>query len=113
MATTYKWDCNTVDVYPQENEELNVVYNVYWVVTGTSSQTDAEGNFYTARSVGSQQIPLSAENEFIPFENLTNEIVTEWTKTTMGEEVVNNIEANVQSEIDELVSPTSITMTIE
>jgi len=108
MATTYKWDCNTVDVYPQENEESNVVYNVHWVVTGTSSQT-----FYTARSVGSQQIPLSAENEFIPFENLTNEIVTEWTKTTMGEEVVNNIEANVQSEIDELISPTSITMTIE
>lgn len=112
MATTYEWDCKTVDVYPQKNEESNVVYNVHWVVTGVSSQVDAQGNFCTARYVGAQEIPLDAESEFIPFEDLTNEIVVEWIKTSLGEEYVSYIEANIQSQIDELISPTSITMTI-
>jgi len=112
MATSYKWDCNTVDVYPQENEESNVVYNVHWVLTGTSSQTDAGGDFYTARSAGSQQVPLSAENEFIPFEDLTNEIVTGWVKESMGEETVTELESGIDSQINDLINPTSITMTI-
>ncbi len=69
---TYDWNCKTVDVHPQAEGETNVVYNVHWVVTGTEED-------YSATSIGTQVVPLNPEADFIPFEDLTNEIVVGWT----------------------------------
>jgi hypothetical protein len=112
MATTYEWNCKTVDVHPQENEELNVVYNVHWIVKGVSEELDSEGNPYTATSIGTKIVPLDPESEFIPFEELTNEIVVGWVKEAMGEESVSELEASIDSRINKLINPTSVTMTI-
>lgn len=103
---TYDWNCKTVDVHPQAEGETNVVYNVHWVVTGTEED-------YSATSIGTQVVPLNSEADFIPFEDLTNEIVVGWTKDAMGEEKVQAIEDGIANEIIELANPTSVTMTIE
>ena len=112
MATVYNWNCKTVDVHPIEDNETDVVYNVHWIVTGVSDELDPEGNAYQSTSIGTQTVPLDPESEFIPFEDLTNEIVVEWTKEAMGEEQVTSIEAGRQQAIDLEINPTSITMTI-
>ena len=44
MATTYDWNCRTVDCYPTDESYTDVVYNVHWRVTGISDQKDSEGN---------------------------------------------------------------------
>ena len=102
---TYDWNCKTVDVHPQAEGEANVVYNVHWIVTGTKED-------YSATSVGTQVVPLDSETDFIPFDELTNEIVVGWAKDAMGEEQVQAIEDGIASQIDELENPTSVTMTI-
>jgi len=102
---TYNWNCKTVDVYPQEEGETNVVYNVHWIVTGVDED-------YSASRIGTQVVPLNEGGTFIPFEDLTNEIVAEWTKEASGEEQVTQIEASVASEIEGKINPTSVTMTI-
>jgi len=112
MATTYNWNCKTVDVHPTEADHTDVVYNVHWIVTGVSDELDPEGNAYQSISIGTQVVSLDPESEFIPFEDLTNEIVVEWTKTAMGEEQVTSIEAGIQQDIDLEINPTSVTMTI-
>jgi hypothetical protein len=112
MATTYEWNCKTVDVHPQENEESNVVYNVHWIVKGFSEELDPEGNAYTVTSIGTQAVPLDPESEFIPFEELTNEVVVEWVKAAMSEKTVSELEASINSQINSLINPTSVTMTI-
>jgi hypothetical protein len=112
MATVYNWNCKTVDVHPIEDNETDVVYNVHWIVTGVSDELDPEGNAYQSTSIGTQTVPLDPESEFIPFEDLTNEIVVEWTKEAMGEEQVTSIEASIQQAIDLEINPTSVTMTI-
>jgi hypothetical protein len=109
---TYDWNCKTVDVHPQEEGETNVVYNVHWIVTGVSDQLDAQGNPYSATNIGTQVVPLDPETPFIPFDELTNEVVVGWTKDAMGEEQVQGIEDSIASQIAELENPTSITMTI-
>jgi hypothetical protein len=88
------------------------VYNVHWIVTGVSDELDTEGNAYQATSIGTQIVPLDPESEFIPFEDLTNEIVVDWTKDAMGAEQVTSIEAGIQQAIDLEINPTSVTMTI-
>ena len=112
MATVYNWNCKTVDVHPTEGSETDVVYNVHWIVTGVSDELDPEGNAYQSTSIGTQVVPLDSESQFIPFDELTNEIVVEWTKEAMGEEQVTSIEASIQQAIDLEINPTSITMTI-
>ena len=109
---TYDWNCKTVDVHPQEEGETDVVYNVHWIVTGTSDQLDPQGNAYSATNIGTQVVPLNPETPFIPFDELTNEVVVGWTKDAMGEEQVQSIEDSIASQIAELENPTSITMTI-
>ena len=112
MTVTYEWNCKTVDVHPTEGSETDVVYNVHWVVTGVSDELDSDGNAYQSSSIGTQIVPLDPESEFIPFEDLTNEIVVEWTKDAMGEEQVEAIESGVKESIDQEINPTSVTMTI-
>lgn len=102
---TYDWNCKTVDVHPQEEGETDVVYNVHWIVTGVDGD-------YSSSCIGTQVVPLNEGGTFIPFEDLTNDVVVEWTKEAMGEEQVTQIEAGVASEIEGKINPTSVTMTI-
>ena len=102
---TYDWNCKTVDVHPQEDEQTDVVYNVHWIVTGVDGD-------YSSNAIGTQIVPLSEGGTFIPFEDLTNEIIVKWTKEAMGEETVASIETGIASQIESLINSTSVTMTI-
>ncbi len=108
----YNWNCKTVDAYPQDGDYTDVVYNVHWIVTGTSDVLDPEGNAYSATSIGTQTLSTETITDFIPFDELTNAEVVEWTKTTMGTEQVDSIESSIDSQIDEKINPTSVTLTI-
>ena len=110
--TTYNWNCKTVDCYPEQDNEADVVYNVHWIVTGTSDQTDPQGNAYIATNIGTQTLDTSEITEFIPFDQLTNDEVVAWTKGAMGDEQVASIESSIQNQIDSLITPTSVTLTI-
>ena len=110
--TTYNWNCKTVDCYPEQNNEADVVYNVHWIVTGVSDQVDPEGNPYSATNIGTQTLDTSQITNFIPFEDLTNDEVVAWTQGAMGAEQVTQIESSIQSQIDSLITPTSVTLTI-
>jgi len=112
MATVITWNCKTVDVYPTDEALTDVVYNVHWIVTGTSSELDPSGNAYVATNIGTQVLDTSDLTGFIPIEDLTNAEVVAWTQTAMGEESVTGIETNVENQVALLITPTSITMQI-
>ena len=109
---TYSWNCRTVDCYPEQNNEADVVYNVHWSVTGVSDQVAPEGQPYSATSIGTQSLDTSQITTFIPFEDLTNDEVVVWTQAAMGEEQVTSIEAGIESRINSLITPTSVTLVI-
>jgi hypothetical protein len=109
----YNWNCKTVDAYPKEADKTDVVYNVHWIVTGVSDQVDSENKPYTAKNIGTQVLNTSDITNFIPFDQLTNEKITEWTKAAMGSESVANIESSIEKAIDSLITPASITLTIK
>jgi uncharacterized protein YpbB len=111
--TTYNWNCKTVEAYPSVGENTNVVYNVHWRVTAVSDQLDEKGNAYQASAIGTQVLNTEDITEFIPFDQLTNDQVVQWVKSTMGEEKVNSLESSLQSQIDNLITPSSVTLTIE
>jgi len=109
---TYNWNCRTVDAYVEQNEEADVVYNVHWIVTGTSDEVDPQDNPYSATSIGTQTLDTSEITNFIPFDQVTNTEVVAWTQEAMGEEQVTQIEAGLASQIESLIHPTTITLTV-
>lgn len=109
---TYDWNCKSVDAYPQDGTYTDVVYNVYWIATGTSDELNVQGLPYAFQDMGTQVFDVSNITTFIPFKDLTNEIVVEWTKGAMGAEKVAGIEANIQSQINALITPTSVALLI-
>ena len=112
MATIFNWDCKTVDAYPLVGEDSDVVYNVHWIVTGVSDQLDPQGNPYQARSIGTQALSTDDITDFIPFEDLTNEVVVGWTKGAMGEFDVTSVEDGIQNSIDLQITPVSVTLIV-
>lgn len=116
MANSYTWDCKTVDVYPSYESESNVVYNVHWRLNATSSEThevDGEDVAYKASVYGTQSLSLEdIGSDFIPFENLSNETVSGWVQTNMGEEHVSDLKSNLDANIEEQINPTTETKTI-
>ena len=103
----YEWNCKTVDVYPQDGEYTNVVYNVHYYVLGEDSETA-----YQSDLIGTQILNVSDIEDFKPFNELTNEDVVAWCKVAMGEEQVAQIEDTIAAAIEDQVNPTSVTMII-
>ncbi len=112
MANTYTWDCKTVDVYPEFESNSDVVYNVHWRLNAVSDQQDAEGNDYTATIYSTQGLTVDDIGSFIPFADLTNDTVTGWVTTSMGDEEVANLKTGLDEQIALLITPTSVTKTI-
>jgi len=111
MAQSYKWNCKTVDVHPLEAGNSDVVYNVHWSVLATSDQKDSEGEFYSARSYGTQLVP-APEGAFIPFADLKEAEVESWTKAAMGDEDVASLYADLDAQIEQEITPSSVQMQI-
>ena len=107
---TYEWNCKTVDCYVETQGESDVVYNVHWIVNGASDALDPEGNPYVSTSIGTQALNIDDITDFIPFDQVTNEKVVEWTKSAMGEEQVASIEAGIASAIELLINPVTVTL---
>ncbi len=109
---TYEWNCKTVDCYVETEGESDVVYNVHWIVTGVSDTLNPQGDPYTSTSIGTQELKIDDITNFIPFDQLTNDEVAAWTKSTMGDEQVTYIEADIASAIELLINPVSVTLQV-
>ena len=117
MAINYEWNCKTWDVYPEYEDEEDVVYMIHWRLTATSSETDGEDVPYTAGAYGTEALTLNNLSEdFIPFADLTNTIITDWVKVRldeMGEDAVQKLKDNLASNIAEQITPTLEIKTID
>ena len=102
-----EWNCKTVDYYNHEhNGHEQVIYNVHWRVTKKDGEY-SEGH-YGVKSLNTDDI-----QDFVPFEDVTSEIVEGWVKDAMGEEQVTQIETTLDQQIEDKKNPTSITVTLD
>lgn len=80
-----------------------LVTTVHWRVN--ASETVGE-KVYSAGSYGS--IGLTAGSAMIPFADLTEEVVIEWVKDSLGEEQVTLIESGLAAQIAAQKAPVSV-----
>ena len=112
MSNTYTWDCKTVDVYPTHDGHSDVVYTVHWRLNAESDQQDSEGNNYSASVYGTHSVNADDISSFIPFADLTNNTVTGWVTSGMGDDEVASLKSSLDDQIALLITPTSVTKNI-
>lgn len=96
MATTYTWTVN--QMYTVQQPDPNYVVNVIWTLTGVDGQ-------YTASIQGNSVFDSNQSSTFIPYNQLTQDTIIGWVKSQLGNQGIANFEANVQGQIDSMITP--------
>jgi len=95
--TTYTW--NVTALYTETIAgEQNYVVIANYEVTGVDGQ-------YTSSIQDSARFSTDKVTPFIPYEDLTNDIVVGWIQETLGVNGVANYEASIQGQIDSQINP--------
>ena len=81
-------------MYTLQTPDPDYVVNVLWTVTGVDGQ-------YTASIDGNTQFSSQQGSAFIPYDQLTPEIVTGW----ISPDQIASAQANVQGQIDSMINP--------
>ena len=95
--TTYTWTIESLYTQTIANEADYVVIANYLVVG-----VDGE---YSAYLTNLAQFSTDNVETFIPYEDLTNEIVVGWVQSVLGVDGVANLDACIQGQIDYLINP--------
>ena len=104
MPNPYAWTFPTLAAYPEYASQTDVVYTVHWVLTGT------DGNGHDGSVYGTQSVTYEAGSPFTPYANLTEPQVQGWVTDAMGPDRVAELQANIDGQIQQQISPTSVNL---
>ena len=113
MAINYAWDVSTVDTYPTKDSNSDVVYNVHWRLKATDdTNTDTDGNNWTAEMYGSQTLDTDSISSFVAFGSLDAAKVQSWVEAALTADTVTAMKEGLDAQIAEKITPTSVTKQI-
>ena len=99
MPITYTWTATSLIGYPQYEGETDVITTVFYTVVAD------DGAGHTASFQSLQQTPLDPAVPFIPYPNLTNDIVIGWVQNALGANGVTGVYANLDAQIEAQINP--------
>ena len=112
MSINYVWNCKTVDVKTIDGNE-DTVFNVHWSIRGEDDvNNNSEGYPQSACIYGTQELDTSDLSNFTAFADLTNEQITGWVESALGEDKVTELKTSISNQIAKLITPTQETKTI-
>jgi hypothetical protein len=95
--TTYTWTIE--NLYTQTiADEADYVVIVNYLVVGVDGE-------FEASLTNLAQFSTENVETFIPYADLTNEIVVGWVQSVLGIDGVANLEACIQGQIESLINP--------
>jgi hypothetical protein len=98
----YIYQIQYLDSYPTYSNLDNVVCNVVYQLHGYSGSIMNTIN-------AEQEITIDSSNQnFIPFEQLTNDIIVSWVEATAGTEKITAMKTEIENNIKALMKPESI-----
>ena len=104
-TTTIGWIVERLEVHPTEDGLSMVVDSVAWRV---NAHGVTDGNDYFSTDYGTTKIDAPDVAEFVPYDQLTPEIVLGWVKNHLGEVTVASIESKLTNQINEQANPSVI-----
>ena len=104
---TLTWKVTNLDCYPTYQQNTDVVFTVHWdclgnIVVATGSLS---GSVYNSRLYGTTGVQYHSGSSFIPYDQLTENVVLGWTFDSMGTGSKANIEAGAISSLYNQINP--------
>ena len=99
MAVEYTWE--VTNMATMQTPEPNYVVGVSWKVTGVDGQ-------YSSFAPGASQFTGQQSSAFIPYDQLTPDIVISWVKASLGPQQVAMYENAVNNQIQAMISPPDV-----
>lgn len=103
----FEFKVDSVQAYPEVEDELDVIYNVYYTLYAHET---AIGDDYSIRIARSQQLEVGDLNDIIPFEDLNEEMVIGWVTSALTPSGVEALKLEAAAKVEELINPTSVTL---
>ena len=100
MAITYTWVIEQMDCYPT-SPQPDCVFNVHW----RCNAADETYPHATATYCNIQTIIYDPSDPYIPYDQLTQNIVIEWVQISLGVEGVADIELQLANQISNILNP--------
>jgi hypothetical protein len=107
MATTFEWKIPSMEYYPTKDELDKVVHVIHWILNGTDDEGH-KGSTYGSQSINTDTIDPET---FVPFDELTFEVVEGWLESAIGSERILELHTLVQTNIDNQKSPPNVLAT--
>ena len=105
--TNITWTIEQLSCYPEVDNYTDVVFSAAWRVNGELEQ---DGTTYYATVYGSQGLsPYQEGTPFTPYADLTEPQVIGWVQDAMGDSQVAAINANIEKQIQDQITPTVVT----
>lgn len=101
MAITYTWKVTSAKT-KTEGSNQNAIVQTYWTKTGTDENGNT-GTFSGATPFTTVGMPEGYT--FIPFDQLTEEMVLEWIKAVVVGGYEEHVNAQIQKQIDDKLTP--------
>lgn len=98
MPNTYTWTPTTLIGYPEFAGKTDVVTTAFYTVTASNGK-------FASSYQSIQQFVLDPAAPFIPYPDLTPEIVTGWIQSALGPDGVASIYANLDAQIEAQINP--------
>ena len=96
---TYTWTVTNLIGYPVLDGQTDVVTTAFYTVVAD------DGAGHTASIQSIQQIPLPKDRPWVPYADLTNDIVVGWIQAELGPDGVASIYANLDAQIAAQINP--------
>lgn len=98
----YTWTISALDIVVKEGDLEKVVNTIHWRYKGE----DATDNKLVYEVYGAQGVSVEDGLDFIPYEELTEEIVIGWLEAELD---VEELQKNISDNIENLKNPPIIT----
>ena len=106
---TYNWNFDPLTCYTHEAGYDDVVMTVHWQYSAQSGSLNESGSFvpqYSAQIIGTQGYTFDPSGStFIPFADLTKEIVLGWITGSFGEERIAQMSSSLEAQIADKITP--------
>jgi hypothetical protein len=99
------WTISSVKAKVEQEGLQNVIHTIHWRL----GKQDGE---HYADVYGSKSLAAPSEDNFIPSEDVTLEMVKEWLEASFEAEELEALEANLDAQLDAKINPTDVELSL-
>lgn len=96
----YNWNFSPLEVIYNEDTLTNVVNIVHWQYSATHTPSQL-----MLQNIGTVSLDTPTTESFVPFENLTKEMVTDWVVAKIGNDEVSRMQTSLSASIGDKLHP--------